>query len=1343
MARLFQWRRQRRQPAQRTSPVRTTRLGVEQLEDRCVPATFLVNNPADVIDPNDGVLTLREAVAQANAMPGFDIIKFDMAALPDEPFSTQAFIRLGGTQLSIADDLTIEGPGRDELRLSGEGLSRVFEVMPGVEFTVSDLTIASGQVAGDGGAILNHGIVNAQGSRLQGNAASGRGGAIANEIGATLNVSLCVFEGNSADSGGAIGYFGAVTVGFSTFDANRAIRLGGAIAGNGPLTVTHSLLANNRAGLGGALYLVGDADTFLHDVTVSGNQADGGGAPDFSGGGGIFSSNRLTIQHSTISNNRLSAGIGNGIDGGRFTGSSLSLLNTIVAGNSHDAGNPADISGSASPDSSYNLIGQGGGLTNGVNGNIVGVADPQLSPLVDHGGPTRVHALLPGSPALNVGPASNGSNIDQRGLPRLFGSAVDIGAYEAQTLSLLVDVGVDISNDNFRAGDLSLREAVELSNKNPGEDSIQFAGVSRITLLGQELTLVEDVTITGPGADQLTINGNNGSRVFSVSAGVHAELSGLTIRGGRTDGRGGAILNVGNLTLRDSIVSQSTAHSGGGIANEGGAVLTLSAVTIAGNSAELTGGGVYNLGALTISASFISGNEATNRGGGISNDGTLTVTDSTLDANVAGSGQVGSGGGIRNDGALTLTGSTLSNNSAAEGGGLFGFGSMTVSNATFSGNLARLHGGAIATGATLTLQHSTLTANRADADGDGIGFAGGLNVFQGTTLLHHTIVAGNRRGAGSTADDVNGVLIDNGSFNLIGDGTGMVGISNGANGNQVGTFPNPIDPHLAPLQNNGGLTSTHALPLESPAIDAGDPNLNPAPKTDQRGSPRVRFGRVDIGAFELFSAPVFDPPTLTGPDSPTPSAKPAITWNGPLHAAGYELWVDSLSGGQIHESGIAETSFTPANALPLGTYRAWVRVVNEGELPPGQWSAALDFTIVVPAAPVLSSPGRETMPSFTFIWNAVEGAATYELWVNNLSTGQGQVIQEIGLSVPRFEATSLSVGNHRAWVRAVNHNGDAGPWSAAYDFSVVVVLTPAVTAPIGQITDTTPTITWSSIAAASRYELWVDHLSTGQSRVMHRTDLTNTTFTPAERLAVGSYRVWVRAFNAQGQASKWSDFQDFQLTAPAAPALTGPEAETTDKSPTIAWNAVADAARYDLWVDNLGTGQSQIIREAALIDTSFAPAAALPHGQYRAWVRAINDNGVPGSWSAARDFRIVAVLTPALTAPAGITADTTPEITWSNIAAATRYELWVDNLGTGQSQVIHDANLTVNNFTPSVSLRLGLYRAWVRAFDAAGQASRWSTPHDFRIVPPAAPILAFNDHGDAGVWSAELDIMFF
>ena len=264
---------------------------------------------------------------------------------------------------------------------------------------------------------------------------------------------------------------------------------------------------------------------------------------------------------------------------------------------------------------------------------------------------------------------------------------------------------------------------------------------------------------------------------------------------------GGLYTALGTLTLSNSILSGNTViGSGGGISNYG--TLTLSNSTVSGNSIlGGSAGGIDNSGTLTLSNSTVSGNS----GVGIVNAGTLTLSNSTVSDN--------SSGGIGNWGTLTVSNSTLSGNSWL--GGIFNEGTLTVSNTTLSGNYANSPGGGIYTRTTrpVTLTNVTLTANRAQT-------GGGLYVFGGSIapLLHNTLIAGNFRGAtGTTRDDVSGALNPGGDYNLIGDGTGMTGISHGVNGNLVGSAAAPIDPLLGPLQDNGGPTQTMALRPGSPA----------------------------------------------------------------------------------------------------------------------------------------------------------------------------------------------------------------------------------------------------------------------------------------------------------------------------------------------------------------------------------------------------------------------------------------------------------------------------------------------------------------------------------------------
>ena len=166
-------------------------------------------------------------------------------------------------------------------------------------------------------------------------------------------------------------------------------------------------------------------------------------------------------------------------------------------------------------------------------------------------------------------------------------------------------------------------------------DTIDFSINGTITLTGSELTIGKNLTITGPGASSLTIDGNNNSRIFMVSSGFTLTLSGVTIDNGNSGTWGGGIANEGTLHISDSVISNCDANGagngyGGGIDSWNGTV-TVTNCTISGNTAVNQGGGIrIENGSVTITESTLSGN-TTDNGGGIYNlTATVDVIRSTI-----------------------------------------------------------------------------------------------------------------------------------------------------------------------------------------------------------------------------------------------------------------------------------------------------------------------------------------------------------------------------------------------------------------------------------------------------------------------------------------------------------------------------------------------------------------------------------------------------------------------------------------------------------------------------------------------------------------------------------------
>jgi hypothetical protein len=448
--------------------------------------------------------------------------------------------------------------------------------------------------------------------------------------------------------------------------------------------------------------------------------------------------------------------------------------------------------------------------------------------------------------------------------------------------ALLSTLTVSNTTDN---GPGSLRAAIAQANADGGGDTIVFSSLfntpQTITLDGGtlELTGKATTTVTGPGANLLTVDGTGvpGGGDFEIAKGTAAALSGLTITGGNGEDAGGGVFNDGGqLTMTGVVVRNNEAFSSdgapvaGGVATWDGGTTTLSDCTISGNTISSGGhgstGGIYNgyYDTLNMNDCTISNNAGAYEGGGLYDAGKATLTDVTISGNSAKSGGGASSGGKNGD--LVMTGCTVSGNSASAGGGLLAYegGDITLTDCTVSGNSAagagRLGGnggGAANFYGTMTLSNCTLTGNSAGGSGGGLDNGATSPVFASTTA---TLAGGSGGGqnpqsvmslsnctvSGNTAFGGGGGLTNYDTLSLsntivAANKGGDVGGSYTGSNNLIGK-----DPMLSALGNYGGPTATMALLPGSPAIGGG--TSMGAPAFDQRGQPRA--GHVDIGAFQ-------------------------------------------------------------------------------------------------------------------------------------------------------------------------------------------------------------------------------------------------------------------------------------------------------------------------------------------------------------------------------------------------------------------------------------------------------------------------------------------------------------
>jgi predicted outer membrane repeat protein len=417
----------------------------------------------------------------------------------------------------------------------------------------------------------------------------------------------------------------------------------------------------------------------------------------------------------------------------------------------------------------------------------------------------------------------------------------------------------------------SLREAINTANQDSVLDTIVFAAglTGDIDLTSELPAITNPVTIQGPGAGVIAIDGGDDSRIVTLdlSAGEDVAISGLTLKDGSAPGIGGALrVNNGDVTVTNSVLNSNEATSGGGAIYAVDGTLTISGTTVSGGAAP-SGAGVYVAdGTLNISDSTVSGNTLTDPGGGggiyaYLGGGAVTISDTRIVGNSA-----GVGGGLQvtgRDGPVTITGSEIfDNTSTTRGGGLYARvvdgGPLNITNTTISGNLATgSFGGGVgvyqgSATAKTTITGSTIAGNTG-LEGGAI-YAAPV-ATPANMILRNTIIADNLD-ATMTLDELIGSF--DAAFSLIEQPSGATVNETVAGSNITGQ-----DPGLAPLATNGATTRTHAITAASQAADAGRAfGLT----GDQRGETRpFDLGALanstaagadgsDIGAFEIQSA---------------------------------------------------------------------------------------------------------------------------------------------------------------------------------------------------------------------------------------------------------------------------------------------------------------------------------------------------------------------------------------------------------------------------------------------------------------------------------------------------------
>jgi hypothetical protein len=245
--------------------------------------------------------------------------------------------------------------------------------------------------------------------------------------------------------------------------------------------------------------------------------------------------------------------------------------------------------------------------------------------------------------------------------------------------------------------------------------------------------------------------------------------------------------------------------------------------------------------------------------------------------------------------------------------------------------------------------------------------------------------------------------------------------------------------------------------------------------------------------------------------------------------------------------------------------------------------------------------------------------------------------------------------------------------------------------------------------------------------------VNGTSYTPTPHLPnAQNYEWWVRADVNNGLAGPWSNSSTFSIGRPGTPTPIGPFGTTVNAMPTFSWAGDGSAATYDLWVDDNTAHISQVLRNQSIpgSSSSVTPTTPfIPGHTYVWWIRELGSDGNPSAWSPATTFTLAPLQTPVnigLTTNAGtsqllsslpilgevfadVFAGGPPLLNWATVQGADYYDVWIDDLTTGQSQIMRSKQVQGTSVSLGFTLQPGqIYEVWIRAYDNSGDFSAWS-----------------------------------
>ena len=356
-------------------------------------------------------------------------------------------------------------------------------------------------------------------------------------------------------------------------------------------------------------------------------------------------------------------------------------------------------------------------------------------------------------------------------------------------------------------------------------------------------------------------------------------------------------------------------------------------------------------------------------------------------------------------------------------------------------------------------------------------------------------------------------------------------------------------------------------------------------------------------------------PAVTGGNDS--QGRPTLKWNAVNGAAKYEVYrARSLNGDYIKYSTVTGTSYTNTSYIEDGnTYYYKVRALKSDGTA-GAWSSIVSVTYKQTLSAPTVTGGNDSQGRPTLKWNAVTGAAKYEVY--RARSMNGDYIKYSTVTGTSYTNTSyIEDGNTYYYkVRALKSDGTAGAWSSIVSVTYKQTLpAPAVTG--GNDSQGRPTLKWNAVSGAAKYEVYRARSKDGD--YIKYSTVTGTSYTNISYIENGNtYYYKVRALDASGTAGAWSSTVSVTYRAASTGTLPAPTVTGGNDSqgrPTLKWNAVSGAAKYEVYRARSKNGD--YIKYSTVTGTSYTNISYIENGNtYYYKVRALKSDGTAGAWSS-------------------------------------------------------------------------------------------------------------------------------